>query len=168
MKGEQLLVVNKERKSLIVGFISIVILLFVFAISGLILVNIGLNVYKNVVLANNANFELRTSLSYVATKIRQSDTVGRTYIEEKDGIPVLVLGEEIDGTIYETLIYHYNGYLCELFREDGMDYELDYGMEVMEINKFTIEETDDGLLKMVAGNKAGEEDSLIISPRTRR
>ena len=160
--------VNKERKSLIAGFISIVILLCMFAISSLILINIGLNVYKNVVLANNANFELRTSLSYVATKIRQSDTVGRTYIDEKNGIPVLVLGEEIDGNIYETLIYHYNGHLCELYREEGMDYELDYGLEIMEIKEFSIEDMDDGLLKMVAKNKAGDEDKLMISLRTRR
>lgn len=160
--------VNKEQKSLIAGFFSIILILLVFAISGLILIVIGLNVYKNIVLANDTNFELRTSLSYVATKIRQTDTNGRTYLDEKDGVPVLVLGEEIDGKIYETLIYHYNGYLCEFYREEDMEYELDYGLEIMEINEFSIEETEDGLLKMIAKNKAGDEDQLIISLRTRR
>ena len=49
-----------------------------------------------------------------------------------------------------------------------MEYELDYGLEIMEINEFSIEETEDGLLKMIAKNKAGDEDQLIISLRTRR
>lgn len=159
---------NKERKSVIVNFISVLLILGVFAISCLILINIGLQVYQKVVVSNNENYELRTSLSYVATKIRQTDTSGRTYTEVKNGVPVLVLGEELDGSVYETLIYQYNGHLCELYREENMEYELDYGIEIMEIHDFNVELTQNGFVKLSATNSAGDSDELLIALRSWR
>ena len=159
---------NKERKSMIVNYISMILILGIFAISCLFLINIGLQVYKKVVVSNNENYELRTSLSYIATKVRQTDTLGRTYIEMKEDVPVLVLGEEVDGNVYETLIYHYNGNLCELYREEKMEYELDYGIEVMEVHGFDFEVTDDGFIKLMATNKAGDREELLLTLRTGR
>lgn len=148
--------------------VGIAILFFVFALSGVLLVTIGLNVYKNIVLANDGNFELRTSLSYVATKIRQNDTLGKTSIKEKDGVTVLVMGEEVEGEVFETLIYHYDGYLRELYKEKDAEYELNYGFEIMEVEDFAIEETEEGLLILKAENKAGDTQTLSISLRTKR
>lgn len=129
--------------------------------------NIGVKVYKNIVISNNENFELRTSLSYVATKIRQTDTKDLTFVEEKEGVPILVLGEKIDENIYQTLIYYYNGHLCELYLAQGMDYELDYGMEVMEIEDFSFQ-IEDGRVQLSAKNKAGDKETLSLSLRAGR
>lgn len=158
----------KKQKAWMVNLISVFLILGVFMITSLILTNVGVQAYKNVVLANNDNFELRTSLAYVATKVRQTDTIDSTYLEDKDGTTVLVLGEEIDGERYETLIYYYDGYLCELFREKGMEYDLSYGVQTMEIAEFVIEETDQGYLHLTARNKAGDGEEMMLSLRTRR
>jgi hypothetical protein len=159
---------KKYHKAWMVNFISIILILGIFAISCLILTNIGIRVYQNVVLANDNNFELRTSLSYVATKIRQTDTEGYPKIEQKDGVDVLVLGEEIDGSIFETLIYHMDGNLYEIYHEAGADYELDYGQETMEIQDFTIQLANTGMVTFTATNHAGEQETLTVSLRTRR
>jgi hypothetical protein len=159
---------RKYHKAWMVNFISIIVTLGIFAISCLILANIGIHVYQNVVLANDNNFELRTSLSYVATKIRQTDTVGYPKIEQKDGVDVLVLGEEIEGNMFETLIFHKDGSLYEIYQEAGAEYELEYGQETMEIEKFTMQLTNSGMVTLTAVNHAGDEESLTVSLRTRR
>jgi hypothetical protein len=157
---------DKRQKVWIVNLFSVLLIIGVFILTSLILVNVGIGAYKNIVLTTNDNFQLRTSLSYVATKVRQSDTVDSLYIEEKEGISVLVLGEEIEGDRYETLIYPYKGYLCELYREAGMDYDLSYGVPTIEIDQFIIKLTDDGYLQLKAQNKAGEVEELLVFPRT--
>lgn len=120
------------------------------------------------VLANDNNFELRTSLSYVATKIRQTDTVGYPKMEQKDGVDLLILGEEIEGNMFETLIFHKDGSLYEIYQEAGAEYELDYGQETMEIENFSIQLTSTGLVTLTAMNHAGDQESLTVSLRTRR
>lgn len=155
----------KRHKVWMVNLISVLLIFGVFILASLMLVNVGVKAYKNIVLATNDNFQLRTSLSYVATKARQSYTANSLYIEEKEGIFVLVLGEEIEGTKYETLIYHYKGYLCELYREAGMDYDLNFGVPVIEIDHFNIKLTDDGYLQLTAQNKAGDMEELLLYPR---
>ncbi|HHV13538.1 MAG TPA: DUF4860 domain-containing protein [Clostridiales bacterium] len=157
---------DKGQKAWMVNLVSILLIIGIFILASLMLINVGIGAYKNIVLANNDNFQLRTSLSYVATKVRQTDTARSMYMEEKEGVPVLVLGEEIRGTRYETLIYHYKGYLCELYREAGMDYDLSYGIPAIEIDQFDIKLGDDGYLQLTASNKAGEMESLVIYPRT--
>lgn len=159
---------KKNQKSWMINFISLIVILGIFAISCLVLTNIGIKVYQKVVITNDNNFELRTSLSYVGTKIRQTDTQGYPYIAQKDGVNLLVLGEEIDGNVFETLIYFLDGYLYEIYQEAGADYELDYGQPILEISNFEIELTTRGLIHMKAMNSAGEEESLSISLRTRR
>lgn len=160
--------VRKQQRAWMVNFISIIVTLGIFAISCLILTNLGIRVYHNVVLANDNNFELRTSLTYVATKIRQTDTEGYPKMETKDGIDVLVLGEEIDGILYETLIYHIDGGLYEIYREADSYFELDYGQEIMEIKDFTFHLTNQGQIMMSAINQAGDKETLTVSFRTRR
>ena len=159
---------KKNQKSWMINFISIIVILGIFAISCLILINIGIKVYQKVVLANDHNFELRTSLSYVATKLRQTDTIGYPYIEKKDGVDVLFLGEEIDGNIYETLIYYQDGSLYEIFQEKASEYELDYGQETMDIADFSFDITSRGMILLTAKNSAGDEETLMVSIRTRR
>ena len=91
-------------RSKLVNAAGTIVLIALFAISALVLLAAGMQVYKNVVLASNENFELRTSLSYVATRVRQFDASGSVDVAQYDGMDVLVLSEEFDGDIYNTLI----------------------------------------------------------------
>ena len=67
---------RQEKKTWMVSLISMILILGFFAISCLFLMNVGVQVYRRIVTANNDNFQLRTSLSYTATKGRQADKNG--------------------------------------------------------------------------------------------
>lgn len=159
---------TNTKKSWWINFISTILILGAFLIAALVLANVGIRVYQNVVLANDNNFELRTSLNYVATKVRQKDTVDSVRIEKKDGVDVLILGYEYEGSINETIIYFYNGYLREHIRTGDSDYSLDFGIEIMEIADFKMELINDNFLKLIATNSAGEQDELILYLRAGR
>ncbi len=160
---------KQERSTWLVSLVSIVFILGIFAVASLFLVNIGVQVYRNIVIANNDNFELRTSLSYLATRVRQNDAENRLYLQNyEDGITALVLEEEIDGELYQTLIYHYDGYLREHFMEKGGYFEPSYGIETFEIAEFTMEARSDGMLCVTAVNRAGDTECLQLSLRSDR
>lgn len=157
---------NKHSKGWIINIVCILAILSIFAISALLLANVGVQVYKNIVVSNTENFRLRTSLSFVATKIRQSDAYDKILMEERDTVPMLVLKEEVDGITYDTRIYYYDGILRELYQETGSEYELSYGEEITEIADFTIELENENLIKLTAINADQESESLYICMRT--
>lgn len=158
----------KSKQNGLIHFLSIVTILGIFLITSLILTNAGMASYKNIVLANNNNFELRTSLSYIATKVRQTDSIGSVNILDLDGQTVLMLKEEINGEGYETCIYHYNGYIYELFQSEGMEYDFTSGIRLMELYELHMEETKNGMIQLTALNKAGDVEQLQLSLRSRR
>ena len=156
---------NQAKKTWMVSLISMVFILGIFAVSALFLVNIGVQVYKNIVTANNDNFELRTSLSYVATKVRQADSAGMVELREMDGLRVLVLGEENEDGAFETYLYFWDGYLYEHFMEKGGFFEPGYGMETFEAASFWMEQTREGQLYFKAENSAGDTQELYLTLR---
>lgn len=159
---------KQERNTWMVSLISTILILGIFAVSSLFLVDIGVQVYKNVVVANNDNFELRTSLSYVATRVRQADGEGMVYLEEIGGLNVLVLEEELEGEYYQTLVYYMDGWLFEHFMEKGGYFEPGYGMQTFEMADFTMQETESGQLHLTAVNKAGDAEELYLALRSSR
>ena len=134
-------------------------ILCTFVIGSLVLINIGVHVYKNIVENNGENFHLRASLSYVATKVRQCDQKDCISVIEQEGIPILVLKENLKSGTYRTMIYCYEGKLRELFQEESMEYKLADGLEVMELNAFGIEQVSDDKLKFTSFD--GEESQSL-------
>ena len=150
-----------------VGFIGTVVILGMFAISSLFLTNVGIQVYHNIVRSNNDNFELRTSLNYVATRIRQKDNINGVSITQKDGVDVLTLSyiSKSTGYLYHVYIYYYDGYLREHLCLDGDPYELIYGFEMVEAKDFSFR-LDGNVLTLSAENEAGDREELVMTMRS--
>lgn len=159
--------INGKKQGNIAGTLGTLIVIAVFSVLSLVLVNVGVRVYSNVVVANNNNFELRTSLLYIATKVRQCDQAGMVDVREIDGNNALVLTEELDGDTYETLIYYMDGAVYELTKLAGTEADLRTGFETIEIDGFTIEAPEAGLLRLTATNAAGTSEQLLLSLRSR-
>ena len=159
---------EKEKKAFMAGLISMVFLLGIFAVASLFLINIGVQVYKNVVIANNDNFELRTSLSYLATRVRQADQTGMVEIREEDGIKILVLGEENEDGEFETCLYFWDGFLYEHFMEKGGYFEPGYGMETFEVESLIMEQKASGQLYFRATGGGGDTEELYMTLRAGR
>ena len=126
--------------------------------------SVGASVYKNIAERNLDSFELRTSLSYVKTKINQYDEVGKIAIEERDGIKMLILSEEVEGEIYDTSVYFNKGKLYEITGERGMKFKPDDGFAILSVDSFEITEKD-GLVKLVTNNQDGESETLYVKLR---
>ena len=159
---------EQGKKAFMAGLISMVFLLGIFAVASLFLINIGVQVYKNVVIANNDNFELRTSMSYLATRVRQADQTGMVEIREEDGIKILVLGEENEDGEFETCLYFWDGFLYEHFMEKGGYFEPGYGMETFEVESLIMEQKASGQLYFRATGGGGDTEELYMTLRAGR
>lgn len=156
---------KKQQSIWIANYAGILAILCSFVIGSLVLVNVGVHVYKNIVENNAENFSLRASLSYVATKVRQCDKADSISITEEEGVPILVLREELQSGTYRTMIYCYKGKLRELFQEEGMEYKLADGLEVTDLTEFQVKHLKNNRLQFVANN-GEEQENLVLSLRS--
>ena len=83
------------------------ILLTLFAVLALLLVIIGGNAYRATVERTERNNQLRTSVSYIANKVRAAGKDAE--LKNVDGVHTLVLREQSETGTYVTYIYEYNG-----------------------------------------------------------
>lgn len=141
-------------------------LLLVFVISAFILVLIGADTYKKIAGDMESNFERRTPLSYIATKIREADQKDQVAIEQKEGTDVLVLEQTLEGIAYETWIYEYQGNLYEVFIEKGTSLALADGMRMIEMQGLKMERLENNLLRFESMDKAGKTLELVINLRS--
>lgn len=155
---------TKNRTGL-VHLVSVLLIISIFAVSAMILVNVGAIIYKNIVENNLETFQIRTSLSYVKTKINQYDSIDGVQVVEKDGMKQLILREAIDSEIYNTIVYFYDGKLLEITHEEGADFKPENGFTILAVNQFDISEKN-GMIKLVATNKDGESETMFVKVRS--
>ncbi|WRS26453.1 DUF4860 domain-containing protein [Oscillospiraceae bacterium MB08-C2-2] len=137
----------------------------VFAASSLMVVLMGANIYRGTTQKMNSNFDTRTSITYVATKIRQNDQAGAVFVDQVGDTPALVLEQQVGDSRYQTWIYHWNGMLMEVFTAQGNAFEPASGQQILEVPVFEIQK-EGSLLKFTSVDAQGLPVSLLIAPRT--
>lgn len=125
---------TKKRRPFEIFFV--LILFCTFAVVSLSLVSLGGRLYRTTVHQMDDSAEVRACLSYVANKVRATDTRGLS-LSSVEGVPALCLSESSDGASYDTYIYHHNGALYELFLPQGQTPALSLGSELYPVNAFT-------------------------------
>lgn len=156
---------NRNSQKGLVHTICVLTVICMFGISAMMLGSVGASVYKNIAERNLDSFELRTSLSYVKTKINQYDEVGKIAIEERDGIKMLILSEIIEGEVFETAVYFSKGKLYEITGAEGMKFKPEDGFAILSVDSFEITEKD-GLVKLVTTDDDGDSETLYVKLRT--
>lgn len=155
----------KNASRWIINYIGTILLLGLFAVGALILMNVGVRVYNNVVTTNNDNYTLRTSLNYIATKVRSADVTGAVSVVDFGDDRALCLAEKIGGDNYKTYIYSYNGKLCEVTESEGFPVEPDYGFDILDIKDLDIS-GEGNMLRLSIQNAASETEELVLALRT--
>jgi hypothetical protein len=122
-----------------------ILLFLVFVLCALFSVLIGGKVYENINARAEDTYQKDVALSYIANKVRQGDEAGMVSLTEMDGIPVLKLEQEIQDSVYVTLIYYQDGRLWELFTDEESGLGVGDGNEILECSPVTLE-MDDRLL----------------------
>lgn len=155
---------NIKREKGIVHTVCVLAVICMFGISAMMLGSVGASVYKNIAERNLNSFELRTSLSYVKTKINQYDEIGKIAVEERDGVKMLILSEDIEGEIFDTAVYFNKGKLYEITGAKGMKFKPDDGFAILSVDSFEITENN-GLIKLVSTDEDGDSETLYVKLR---
>ncbi len=156
---------NKNKH--IIDTVFILCLMFLFILSGLSVITIGASIYKKNVDTMSANYSKRIACAYITEKIRQSDNKGMIHVESIFDQNTLVLQEEINGQLYNTYIYDYDGYLMELFASaDLKELYPQSGQKILEITSFEINEISDNLLSAEIIINEGDSESVYIAKRS--
>ena len=156
---------NGEKKHM-VDILFVLTLFFVFALSALTLVVLGANIYRSTVNHMDENFTDRTSYAYITQKLRQNDEAGTISVSTFGDNNACVITQDINNTIYNTYIYEYDGWLCELLARADMDMDPQDGTKILELEDFRIEEIKDKLYKVHLSFKDGKIMHLYISSHT--
>lgn len=159
---------NMPEKKHMIDFIFPVVLLFIFAVSALVVTLFATKVYEGTVDNSFRNDSVRTSLSYITEKIHASDKGGNVEIGTFDGCDSLIIYDEINGEKYATYIYVKDGNLKELFAKADTDFSAENGTDILPVNDFRIEKKQDGLFRFSCTDNEGKSASSIVGIRSRK
>ncbi len=154
-----------DRKHM-VDILFVLTLFFVFALSALTLVVLGANVYRSTVDHMDESFTDRTSYAYITQKLRQNDEAGALSFADFGGTDACVFTQEINNTIYNTYIYEYDGYLCELLARADMDMEPAAGTKILELDSFEITPVTPKLSRVDLSFADGKSMQVYVSSHT--
>lgn len=132
--------------------------LLVFALFGLCLLLVlltGARVYRGLVLRGEEQTAQRTARDYVITRVRQSEGLR---VEDFGGCDALVAEETLEGKVYQTRVYCYEGWLMELFCAEGVEVSPAEGERLLELSGLTLSLEGD-LLRVQTGP---EEPELLV------
>jgi hypothetical protein len=132
------------------------------AVSVLITLMLGARFYQRMNEMTGDGYEERIGLSYVWTKIKNSDNLDMIYVGDFNGISTLILRQVYGGTTYITRIYPYDGWIYELFSEEGLEFLPENGTPLIKAGSLLFEQTENGLIKISTGS-----DIAFIHPRGR-
>ena len=120
----------------------IALLLFgVFAVCVLAVLLTGADAYRRLTERDQSSYSRRTCVQYIATRVRQADSLGQISVESFGGQDALVL---LDGD-YLTRVYCYDGHLMELYCAEDAGLEPQDGEKVLKADSLTAA-MEDGLL----------------------
>lgn len=130
---------------------------------------LGSSVYHKTAQASAENYTSRTALSYVAHQVRHCDRTGGIEVGEFHGADALLLYQTFagDDTRYVTQLYYYDGYLRELFTEEGVTLDPDAGIPLIAMRSMLITESPEGqFITVHITSEDGEQGSLALAPRS--
>lgn len=121
----------------------------------ILLVSLASLGYTAVLRSKDRSDDLRGSLSYVRSQVKDRDSAG--CVEIRDGGSRLVLKDEADGQIFELRIYEADGKLWEEYLPEGADPGPESARAVAETSEFFACFEGEGLLMV----RTGEGTALI-------
>lgn len=179
---------NVSRFTL-VPVLFVLILFMLLSVMSVSVILAGSGVYNKISDNMEKNYDKRVTLSYLFTKIRQNDSGGNIYVEEKNGINMLAIKEFYGEDTYVTYIYYdpvpgdisesnknsdgseyTTGFIREIFLEvdktgKTIDFNLADGEEIIKSRGFTFDLLD-GRIKINLTDENGNVQSSQIVLRS--
>jgi len=108
--------------------------LTVFALCLLLVLLSGAGVYRNLVDRSEENYDRRTALHYLTTRVRQADAVQIGALQDCEA---LILVEQVQEETFLTWIYCWDGWLWELYAVPGGSFSPEDGQRVLEADSLS-------------------------------
>ena len=164
---EQTTLTTKKKDKHVIDSVFVICLMLLFVLCALSVIAIGASIYQKNVSAMASNNSHRIASAYITEKIRQADIDGTVRVKELFGKNVLAMSKEVNGELYTTYIYDFDGQLMELMARDSL--EVVYprsGQKIMDIKALEIEEVSDRMFSIEVVLEDGTEDFLYITKRS--
>lgn len=163
----------KQERRYIVDILFVLALFGVFAISALVVVVIGADVYKHTMQSMSDNYDSRTAIAYVSEKVRQADSLtenGTSAVEisHLGDNPALVLHDDKNGEEFCTWLYYHDGWLKELYTRKDADLGGDIlaaGEDILQLSELEYSMISDDLLSVSMTLPSGKEHNLYLTLR---
>lgn len=131
----------------------------VFALCVAAVLLTGAKTYSNLTERGSLVYERRVAARYLTTRFHQAEAV---QVEDFCGCPAMTLREEIDGKVYLTRVYCYEGTVRELFAAENTAVAPDDGEIVMEAESLTFSQ-EEQLLTVEITHADGSVEQLWLS-----
>ena len=154
--------VNINKSGL--GNVLVLLVLAIFMVSIMLILLAGADVVDKFNQRDQNSYAQRTVVQYLTTRIHQSDVSDRISVRETEDGTVVVITETIDEYDYETLLYCYDGYLCELFVSADSDIQPEFGERILPLNS-CMAEIDGSHLQLKLTYPDGTKENLHLMIR---
>ena len=154
------------RRQSSAGTLACLMLACVFGVTLLLSLVTGAEVYRRVEERGDESSRTRVSLSYITAKIHAYDQVGMLATGEFGESGAVFLYEEIDGFVYETILYVYNGSLMEMLCEKGWEMSPEFGEAVSPALALDVTRPREGLLRLSLTEADGQVSTADVYVRS--
>lgn len=120
----------------------------IFVLLMLLLLLSSAEVYQASVAGTEENYQLRTTMSYLTTKLRQHDARDRVSLGKLGDCPAICLKDTISDRDYTTYIYLDGQELKELFAASELSADPLMGTTLTSLKAFDFQELSDGFYEI--------------------
>ena len=140
----------------------IALLLFgIFAVCVLAVLLTGARAYRGLTQRDQAAFDRRSCVQYIATRVRQADVEGGVAVEPFGEVTALAL----TSGGFTTRVYCYDGWLMEMYTFEDAELTPQDGEKVMPLSGLSFD-LEDGLLTVELQSGEGVTDTLRLALRS--
>jgi len=165
------MILDKAQKNIQIKIesVSATLLLIVLASMTVLLISSTSKVYSHISDTGNTMQDIRTSLCFITTKVRQSDNIGSIAVVNSTWGNTIVLTQSSGTNIYEDWIFFYKGTLREVLVPKGEKIVPDSATIISKVDSVSISSEGKSLNDTVKKNGASgipEEDSVFLTLRS--
>ena len=157
---------RRNEKKHVIDFLFPLAVFFVLAASSVAIVVLASGFYSRQVKASSDSYSGRTALAYVTEKMHQNDENGAIEDGTFDGENALVIRQRYGEKEYVTYLYAYDGYLRELFIQDGTEAKASDGRKILATKDFEAKEISDGIFHLYCENEDGKKTDTFVSVKS--
>jgi len=144
-----------------VDAVFVLMIFSIFATSVFLVIMLSGSTYSNMNEVTSVGQNERIALSYVRTKIRNADTAFSINVTDFHGISALLIEERFGEFKFFTYIYLYDGFVNEIFFEEGLNFMPSDGVPIIRAGELNFSQVASNLIRVET-----DEGSLLISPRS--